>query len=112
MHPDLFETEDSKRSFHLPLELINFLNKINDNITDVKERLIRIEAQDYGHSIRNLAESLASEKETRERAFETERKERIELEKRINILTTKVAPILALGTLAFGGVIDFILRSI
>lgn len=67
----------------LSIELMHFLNKMNDNIVEIRERVIRIETQDYQFDIRELQKQLAVEVEKRR-----------ELSEKVTELKTKIAPIL------------------
>ena len=44
---------------------MELLNRINENIGDVKERLTRIEAQEHASSIRELRHEIGHEREAR-----------------------------------------------
>jgi hypothetical protein len=83
----------------VPVQLIQILTKINENISDVKERVIRIEAQDHQFAIRTLRADL-----------EEEAKQRRALEDKVNAFTNKMAPILAGGTALVTLVLNYLVR--
>ena len=70
----------------LSAEFMNFLNRMNDNIVEIRERVIRIETQDYQFDIRELQKQLAVEVEKRR-----------ELSEKVTELKTRIAPILGVG---------------
>lgn len=67
----------------IPVELMELLNRINDNVNEVKERLARLEGQDNSQSIQNLRSEI-----------EKERDKRITLEIDLANVKTKLAPLL------------------
>lgn len=84
--------------FHsIPLELMDILNRINDNINDVKQRLSRIEGQDHSVSIRSLQQEI-----------EKERDERIKLQVQLESVKTRLAPIIVGISLGGAAVIEFV----
>ena len=85
----------------LPSDLLGYLQEINKNVTDIRDRVIRIESQDYMYLIRNL-----------ETEQETARRERQTLELKIVQIKTTLAPILVAIASAAGVVIDVVIRSI
>lgn len=83
--------------FNIPIELMELLNKINDNINEVKERITRIEAQDHSDSIKTI------------------KKEHDLLEASLNVLEvklvevrTKVAPLVAGVAFLVAGIVEFL----
>lgn len=83
--------------FSIPVELMEILNRINCNISEVKERITRIEAQDHSDSIKSVR-----------LALETERIARTKLELEVSNMKTRLAPILFGITLIAAGIIEFI----
>lgn len=83
--------------FSIPVELMEILNRINNNISEVKERLATIEAQDHSDSIKSVR-----------LALETERIARTKLELEVSNMKTRLAPILFGITVLAAGVIEFI----
>lgn len=81
----------------IPIELMEILNRINDNINEVKERIARIEAQDHCESIRNVRADI-----------EKERDERIKLQVEIATMKTKLAPIIVVVSLLGAGLVDMV----
>lgn len=67
----------------IPVELMEILNRINDNVNEVKERLARLEGQDHSNSIRSLRTEI-----------EKERDIRISLQVELANVKTKLAPII------------------
>lgn len=66
----------------IPIELMDILNRINENINEVKERITRIEAQDHSDSLRVVRAEIKEERE-----------KRIELEISIATVKSRLAPI-------------------
>lgn len=66
----------------IPIELMEILDRINNNIVEVKQRLSRIEGQDHGDSIRSLRNEV-----------EKERDERISIQIELASVKQKLAPI-------------------
>jgi len=68
---------------NIPVELMQILTEINNNINEVKERITRIEAQDHSDSIKSIRRDL-----------EKERDHRISLQVELANVKTKLAPII------------------
>ena len=85
----------------MPLELMEILNRINENINDVKQRLSRIEGQDHSVSIRSL-----------QLEIEKERDERIKLQVQLENVKTRLAPVILGISLVGAGVIEFVFSHI
>lgn len=85
----------------IPLELMEILNRINDNINEVKQRITRIEAQDHTDSIRMLKTDL-----------EKERDARVLLQIEISNIKTRMAPIVLGLSMAAAGVVQLIIKLI
>jgi hypothetical protein len=77
----------------IPIELMEILTRINDNINEVKERIARIEAQDHSDSIRSLRTEIKQERD-----------ERIKLQIDLANVKTRLAPIIV-GISAVGAAI-------
>lgn len=77
----------------IPVELMEILNRIADNVNEVKERLARLEGQELTHSIRNLQEQV-----------DKERAERVSLQIEVASVKTKLAPVIV-GISMVGAVI-------
>ena len=88
-----------ERTSHIPIELMEILNRINDNINEVKERMARIEAQDHSDSIRTVWLEI-----------EKERNERIKLQIELASVKTKLAPIVVGIAIFASGVLQFLLK--
>ena len=84
---------------HIPIELMEILTKINDNINEVKERMARIEAQDHTNNIKTVWDEI-----------EKERNKRIELQLEIATIRTKLAPVIVGITLAGSAILNFLLK--
>jgi hypothetical protein len=84
----------------IPIELMEILNRINDNVNEVKERITRIEAQDHSDSIRSVRSDI-----------EKERNERIKLQIELANVKTKLAPIVLGISVAGAAVIQIIIQS-
>jgi hypothetical protein len=87
-------------SHSIPIELMEILNRINDNINEVKERITRIEAQDHSDSIRSLKTEVVEE-----------RNERIKLQIEVANIKTKLAPVLITISLTGAAVIQLVIQS-
>jgi chromosome segregation ATPase len=85
----------------IPVELMEILNRINDNINEVKERITRIEAQDHSVSIRSLQAEI-----------DKERDERIKLQVQLENVKTRLTPIVAVVSLVGAGVVNLIVNII
>lgn len=66
----------------IPIELMEILNKINDNINEVKQRIARIEGQEHSDSIKGIKLEL-----------EKERNERMNLQVQLATVHTKISAI-------------------
>lgn len=88
-------------STHIPIELMELLTKINTNITEVKERITRIEAQDHVDSIRLMRQEI-----------EKERDERIKLQIELANVKTKLAPIIMGVSVLGAAVVDYLLKAV
>jgi uncharacterized membrane protein len=84
----------------IPVELMELLNKIYNNVNEVKERLAKIEGQDHSQEISNLKKEI-----------DEERKERIKMQIEIATMKTKIAPIIA-GVSLFGAIVVEILSHL
>lgn len=83
--------------FSIPVELMEILNRINNNISEVKERITRIEAQDHSDSIKSVRIAL-----------EAERVARTKLELEVSNMKTRLAPVLFAATVLAAAAIEFI----
>ncbi len=86
---------------HIPVELMELLNTIRVDISEVKERLIRIEAQDHHDAIKTIQSELKEERE-----------KRTALEIEIANIKTKLAPIVVGLSLLGAGLVDIIGRIV
>ena len=77
---------------------MELLNKINENISDVKERLSRIESQEHASSIRELRQELHHEREARAL---------VELE--IRELRTRIVPLFVAIAIVAAPVLDWVI---
>lgn len=81
----------------LSLQLLEMLRSVDANVSDVKDRVIRIEAQAFDEKITKL-----------ENKFDAEKEERIKLQLQLENVRTKIAPVvvfismLASSGLTFG----------
>lgn len=80
---------------HIPIELMELLNAISRDITEVKERIIRIEAQDHSDSIKSIKQEIKEERD-----------KRIALEIELANVKTKLAPIIVGLSIAGAGLVD------
>lgn len=85
---------------HIPIELMELLNTINNNINEVKERITRIEAQDHADAFRIIRSDINSERE-----------QRIKLQLEIVRIKTQLAPIVVGISLVGAVVIDIVARA-
>jgi hypothetical protein len=85
----------------MSLEFLEFLNRINDNISEIKERLIRIEAQDLSSRIAALQISV-----------EVERVHRQTLEIKVAELKTKLAPLLVGVAIIGAGIVNIVIQLV
>lgn len=88
-------------SSHIPIELMEILNKINDNVNEVKERIARLEAQDHAETFKSLREEITKERD-----------ERIKLQIALANVKTKLAPLLVGVSLVGAGIVQFVFNSI
>jgi predicted nucleic acid-binding Zn-ribbon protein len=86
---------------HIPIELMELLNKINDNINEVKERIVRLEAQDHAETFKGIKADI-----------EKERDERIKLQIELANVKTRLAPIVIGISMIGAGVIEFAFRTL
>jgi hypothetical protein len=84
----------------IPVELMEILNKINENVNEVKERVVRIEAQDHSDSIRSIRNDQ-----------EKERNERIKLQIELAGVKTRLAPIVAGISIVAAVVLQLVLQA-
>jgi predicted nucleic acid-binding Zn-ribbon protein len=84
----------------IPLELMEILHSIKDDIGDVRERVIRLEAQNHSDSFKTIWYE-----------FEKEREKRIRLQIDIASIKTKMAPITIAISLFGAAVIDVVFRT-
>lgn len=84
----------------IPLELMNILHSIKDDVTDVRERVIRLEAHNHPDSMKVIWNEL-----------EKEREKRIKLEIDMASVKTKMAPITVAISLAGAAVIEVLFRT-
>lgn len=85
----------------IPIELMELLNKINENISEVKTRITRIEAMDHSYSIQSLRSDI-----------EKERNERIKLQIELENLRTKLAPVVIGISMLAASAIGFVFRNL
>jgi hypothetical protein len=84
----------------VPVQLIQILTKINENVAEVKERVIRLEAQDYQHAVRELRTALEVEVGKRQR-----------LEEKFSEFKNKLTPIFAGASIAFTIGANYLIRT-
>lgn len=84
----------------IPIELMEILNRINNNINEVKERIARIEAQDHSDSIRSVRADI-----------EKERNERIKLQIELANVKTRLAPIIMGISVAGAAIIQLAIQT-
>ena len=82
-------------SASIPIELMEILNRINDNINEVKERMARIEAQEHSDAIRQVQVEI-----------DNERNERIKLQIELASIKTRLAPIVVGISLAGAALLE------
>ena len=85
----------------IPIELMEILNRINDNINEVKERMARIEAQDHSDSIRSVRADI-----------EKERNERIKLQIEVANVKTRLAPVIMGISVAGAAIIQLVIQTL
>jgi predicted nucleic acid-binding Zn-ribbon protein len=83
----------------IPVELMDILHKINDNVNEVKERITRIEAQDHSEAIRSVRLDI-----------EKERNERINLQIELANVKTKLAPIIIGISILATAIMQFLIK--
>lgn len=88
-------------SYSIPMELMEILNRINDNISEVKERIARIEAAEHSDSIKSLKAEI-----------NLERDERIKLQVELSTIKSKLAPIVFGISLAGAALLQGVLTYI
>lgn len=91
----------------IPVELMEILNKINENVNtvkdsvnEVKERVTRIEAQDHADLYRTLRKEI-----------ELEREHRIRLQVELANVKTRLAPVITGVAVFFGAIIDYVITT-
>ena len=85
---------------NIPMELMEILHSIKDDVTDVRERVIRLEAQNHTDSMKTFWMEL-----------EKERDKRIQHEIEIARIKTKMAPITVGISLVGAAIIDIVFRT-
>lgn len=90
-----------EQSHSIPIELMEILNRINDNLNEVRQRLARLEAQDHSDGIKYLRNEI-----------EKERDERIKLQIDLANVKTKLAPIVVGISMAGAAVIEILIKVI
>lgn len=85
----------------IPIELMEILNRINDNVNQVKERLSRLEAHNHADTYKTIWIEL-----------EKERDKRIQLEIDLASIKTKLAPIVIGISMAGAAGIEFFIKAI
>ena len=84
----------------IPIELMQLLTAINDNLNEVKERIARIEAQDHSDSLKAVRLEIKEERD-----------KRIQLEIALANIKTKLAPILVGVSIASAVVLELFIKS-
>ena len=84
----------------IPIELMQLLTAINDNLNEVKERIARIEAQDHSDSLKAVRVEIKEERD-----------KRIQLEIALADIKTKLAPILVGVSVASAVVLELFIKS-
>ncbi len=85
----------------IPIELMEILNQISKDVTDVRERVIRLEAHNHADAYKTLWTE-----------FEKERDKRIEMQIELSQIKTKIAPIIIGISLAGASIIEALVRAI
>lgn len=80
---------------------MELLNRINENIGDVKERLTRIEAQEHASSIRELRQEVHHEREARNL-----------LELEVRELRTRIMPFFVALAIVAAPVLDWVIHKL
>lgn len=102
--------------------LLNTLRRIDESVSDVRERVIRLEAEGYGARIASLEKEIDAERNRREiaitearvkseTAMNDEKEKRQKLEIEITRLKTQFGPILTASAMIGGGVITWFLTT-
>jgi peptidoglycan hydrolase CwlO-like protein len=73
----------------ISIQLLEMLRNLDSKVSEVNERTIRIEAQEFGKQVDDL-----------NRKFEEEKKERINLQLSLERIQTKIAPLLLIVSTA------------
>lgn len=84
----------------IPIELMQLLTAINDNLNEVKERIARIEAQDHSDSLKAVRVEIKEERD-----------KRIQLEIALANIKTKLAPLLVGVSIASAVVLEIFIKS-
>lgn len=85
----------------LTTEMLAMLSKINDNISDVKERLTRLESQNFSENIMLVNQRMDREREAR-----------MALEARFEKLERRMAPFILGASILVVVIVDVAFRSI
>jgi predicted nucleic acid-binding Zn-ribbon protein len=85
----------------IPIPLMETLNRINDNLSEIKERLARLEGTDYKDSIRSLRDDI-----------EKERDKRISIQLELTNIKTKLAPVIVFISMVGGVILEVAIRTI
>lgn len=91
----------TSQTSHIPIELMEILTRINDNVNEVKERLARLEGQDHSDSIRSLRDEI-----------EKERNERIRLQIDLANVKTKLAPIIVGVSMMGAALVEVVITTL
>lgn len=91
----------TSQTSHIPIELMEILTRINDNVNEVKERLARLEGQDHSDSIRSLRDEI-----------EKERNERIRLQIDLANVKTKLAPIIVGVSMVGAALVEVVITTL
>jgi uncharacterized transporter YbjL len=90
-----------QRISHIPVELMEILNKIHNKVNEVGERIARIEAQDHADVFRIIRADI-----------EKERDHRIALEIELANVKTKLAPIVMGVSMVGAAIVDYLLHFV
>ena len=85
----------------IPIELMDILHSIKDDVSDVRERVIRLEAQNHSDSLKTIWLEL-----------EKERDRRMEIQIELSNVKTRLAPIIIGISLIGASIIEAIVRAI
>lgn len=80
---------------------MELLNRINENIGDVRDRLTRIEAQEHSASIREMRQEMHHEREARAL-----------LELEVRELKTRVMPLFVAIAIVAAPIIDWVVHKV